>query len=80
MANVPPCPNNVKGFGCATSDVVVKSENDEAFVLFCRCCELVWVISKDGIRDKSRFENALKRQQQQEALDRLWNKRRKVFC
>jgi hypothetical protein len=76
---IPRCPNNVKGFGCETSDVVVKEEQDECFVLFCKCCELVWVISKDGIRDKSKFENAAKIAAQQADLVRRWESRKKTF-
>jgi hypothetical protein len=80
MAEIPECRNYRLHTGaCARSDVVVKEEQDEAWVLFCRCCELVMVVSKDGLVDRSRFENSLKRQRQQEALTRLWAKRRKFF-
>ena len=78
---LPECRNYRRRNGsCAKSDMVVRAEQDEAWVLQCKTCECVQVVSKDGVRDRSRFENSLKRQQQQEAVDRLWQKRKKIFA
>jgi hypothetical protein len=80
MAAIPPCPNHTRGFGCARSDVIVKEEQEDSWVLFCRCCELVWVLSKDGVREKSKLEISAKRREQQEEINRRWEQRRKFFA
>jgi hypothetical protein len=79
VAEIPKCANSVNGGGCWKSDVVLLNESDEAWVFQCRTCELIQAVSKDNIRDKSKFEDAAKRKREQEEISRRWEKRRKIF-
>jgi hypothetical protein len=80
MPNIPECRNYREGRECTRSDVRLVSETDEAFVFVCRCCEGINVISKDGIRDKSKFDNEKKRQDDNADLIRRWESRKKIFA
>jgi len=79
MSEIPKCANSVKGNGCTYSDVRLLNETEEAWVFKCHTCELIQVVSKDGIRDKSRFESAAKRRQEAIEMQQRWEKRRKYF-
>lgn len=80
MANVPQCPNSVKGNGCPKSNPVIEKEGDDFWSFRCLTCKVVYVVSKEGIRDKSRFENAVKLRKQAEEEYQRRMKKVKIFC
>ena len=55
-------------------------ENDEAWVFRCQCCTLIQAVTKDGIRDKSKFDLAEKRKHEQADIIRRWENRKKIFA
>ena len=75
---LPECVNFVKKRGCSRSDMTVLSEQSDSWTLHCRTCKLVWVLSKEGVRDKNRFETEMRRRKEQEQLERA-RSRRKIF-
>lgn len=79
MANIPECVNFVKKGGCWKSDVVMEKETPEAWSFRCRTCRLLFVVSKDSIRDKSKFELAAQRRKQAEEEYERRMKKRKYF-
>ena len=76
---IPKCANSVKGNGCPRSDVRLLNETEEAWVFQCKTCKLLQVVSKDGVRDRSRFDHERKKRDQQMELERLQGKRKKYF-
>jgi hypothetical protein len=56
-------------------------EQDDAYVFQCQSssCKLVQVVSKQGIIDKSKFDNAKKRFDQEVERRKRWESRRKIF-
>ena len=78
MPEIPRCPNSVGG-GCPYSNMKVELETDEFWSFKCHTCKVISVVSKDGIRDKSKFEVATKRMEQQRELDSRWQKRKRIF-
>lgn len=77
--SIPKCRNAVKS-GDHKSDMRLKGETGEAWVFQCKICELVHVISKDGVRNKSNFELAAQRRREEEERVRRWAARKKIFC
>jgi len=77
-APIPPCRNS-HGGGCWKSDVRLVNENSEAWVFQCQTCRCLQVVSKDGVRDRSNFENARLRKEQEEDRVRRWEKRKRIF-
>jgi hypothetical protein len=55
------------------------NENDEAWIFQCQTCRLLQVVSKEGIRDRSKFEQAAKRRQEEIDRVRRWESRKKIF-
>jgi len=80
VSQIPECVNYVKKGGCWKSDVVLENETSDAWAFRCRTCRLLFVVSKDGVRDKSKFEIAAKRRQQAEEEYREKMRRRKIFA
>ena len=60
MAEIPNCPNSVNHGGCWKSDVFIEKEAEDAWSFRCRTCRVLFVVSKDGVRDKSKFDLAAK--------------------
>lgn len=68
---IPLC-RNAQKYKDHTSDMRLKGEGSDYWVFQCRGCELTQVVSKEGVRDKSKFEQAARqRAQQSERLRRL---------
>lgn len=70
----------MEGRECSRSNVQLASETDDAWVFICRTCDGINVISKDGVRNRSQFELAKKRYQENVDLQRRWEKRKKIFA
>lgn len=79
MADIPLCANSVKG-GCKKSNVRLINETNEGWVFQCQTCECIQVVSKDGVRERSKFENAKKRQEEEVRRMKLIDSRRKIFA
>lgn len=79
MAAIPECVNYVKKGGCWRSDVVLEQEGPEHWSFRCRTCRLLFVVSKDGVRDRSQFEVAAQRRKQVEEEYQRRLSRRKFF-
>jgi hypothetical protein len=79
MPEVPLCVNFIKKRGCERSDVKLTKETPEAWCFTCATCELLQVVSKDSIKDKSKFELAARRKQEHEQMMRLRDKKVKIF-
>ena len=79
MAEIPNCPNSVKGNGCWKSNVVLSKETPDAWVFGCLTCRVIFVVSKDSIRDKSKFDLAVQRRQQAEEIYQERMKRKRYF-
>ena len=77
---IPQCRNFRENRECSRSDMRLVGEDDESWHFVCKCCELMQVVSKDGVRDKSKFDNAKQRMEQQADLVRRWEKRKKLFA
>ncbi len=77
-AQIPRCKNAVDGT-CKNSNVKLVNENDETWIFRCETCRCIQVVSKDGVRDKSNFENAAKRRQQAIEMQQRWERRKKIF-
>lgn len=76
---IPLCRNFKEDRQCSRSDMRLVEETDEAWVFVCKCCELVSVVAKDGISDRSKFELQRKRMHEQAELIRRWERRKKIF-
>lgn len=69
--NIPICRNAAK-FKDHASDMRFKGEGTEFWTFQCAGCDLVQIVSKEGVRDKSKFEQAARqRAEQSERLRRL---------
>lgn len=79
-AEIPQCRNFRENRQCSRSDVRLVNETDEAWVFVCKCCEGMQVVSKDGVTERSKFDNAQKRIAQNADLVRRWENRKKVFA
>jgi hypothetical protein len=79
LPNIPDCPNSVKGNGCTKSDPVLEKEGDDFWSFRCRSCKVIYVVSKDGVRERSQFELAAKRKREAEEAYEARIKRRKYF-
>jgi hypothetical protein len=79
MAQIPECVNFVKKGGCWKSDVILERETPEAWSFRCRTCRLLFVVSKDGVRDKSQFELAAKRKKEMEEAYEARMRKKKYF-
>jgi len=77
---IPLCRNFRENRECNVSKMRVVEETDEAWVFICGSCEGIQVVSKDGIRDKSKFDAAQKRINEQAELVRRWESRKKIFA
>lgn len=75
---IPRCANAVDGT-CKNSNVKLMNENDESWIFQCQTCKCLQVVSKDGIRDKSNFEAAHRRRQEEIERQKRWDSRRKYF-
>ena len=75
---LPDCPNS-RGGGCENSRPKIEKEGEEFWSFICESCKCIWVVSKQGVTDKSKFENAMKRRRQQEHIERIAGKRRSYF-
>jgi hypothetical protein len=80
VAEIPQCVNFVKQGGCWKSDVILEKESPDAWAFRCKTCRLLFVVSKDGIRDKSKFELAAKRRKEAEGIYQERMKRKKIFA
>ena len=80
MAAIPNCPNSVKGNGCWKSAVRLVKETAEAWSFRCDTCTCLFVVSKDGVRDRSQFELAAKRKKEAEEIYQERMRRRKIFA
>ena len=78
MADHPRCRNAVRG-ACAREDMRLKSETPDAWVFQCSGCQLVQVVSKDGVRERSRAAISARTRQQQADIIRRQEARRKYF-
>lgn len=76
---LPLCRNFVRKLGCAESKVILIEENDEAWSFGCKTCGCVQLVSKEGVRDKTKFELAAKRTEEETERLRRWNARPKIF-
>ena len=81
MADIPPCANSVKG-NCRNYEVKLVNETDEGWVFQCQnpLCKCLQVVSKDGVRERSKYENARKRQEEEVRRQKLISSRRKIFA
>jgi len=80
VSAIPECVNFVKKGGCWKSDVILERETPEAWSFRCRTCRLLFVVSKDGIRDKSKFELAAQRKKEAEEAYEARMRRKKIFA
>jgi hypothetical protein len=80
VAEIPFCARSVKNRGCAKSDVRLTRESDDVWVFECQTCRAIQVVSKDGVKDRSKFEVAAERKRQQEEIERRWQSRRRTFA
>lgn len=78
-APVPQCRNFTQKRDCPTSDMRLRGEDDACWIFQCKSCQLVQVVSKDGVQDKSKFDIARKRMEEALAMQRLIDGRRKYF-
>jgi hypothetical protein len=79
MAEVPSCPNSVKGNGCWKSDVRLVNETPDAWAFKCLTCRVLFVVSKDGVREKSKFDLAVQRRKQAEEEYERRMKKKRIF-
>jgi len=79
MADIPPCANAARGT-CKNSDVRLVNETSEGWVFQCKTCECIQVVSKDGVRERSKFEKARRDQEERIRLARLKDSRRRIFA
>lgn len=69
--SIPQCRNALR-FKDHASDMRFKAEGSDFWVFKCAGCDLTQIVSKAGVRDKSKFEQAARRRvQQTEVLRRL---------
>lgn len=80
MADIPLCANSVKG-NCRNYEMKLVNETDEGWVFQCQNpeCKCLQVISKDGVRERSQFENAKKIAEQEAIRRKLIDSRRRIF-
>lgn len=78
-AEIPQCRNFREGRECSRSDVRAKGETDQAWIFRCASCGLVQVVSKDGIRDKSKFDNARKREEEEKIRRKILDSKKLYF-
>jgi hypothetical protein len=79
VSAIPNCPNSVKGNGCWKSDVHLVKETEDAWAFKCKTCAVLFVVSKDGVRERSQFDLAAKRRREVEEMYQERMKRRKIF-
>jgi len=76
--SIPACRNAVK-FKDHASDMRMKQELPDAWVFQCKGCGLVNMVSKQGVRDKSRFDHAARRMQEEVERRRAHERRPIIF-
>lgn len=79
MAELPQCANFVKQRGCSESKMRLIESNEQGWSFYCDNCHSVQIVSADGVRDRSKFELAERRRQEQIHLNKLRDSRKKVF-
>lgn len=79
MADIPQCVNFIQKGGCWKSDVFIEKEAEDAWSFRCRTCRLLFVVSKDGVRDKSKFDLAAKQRKNLEEQYAERMRRSKTF-
>lgn len=80
MSELPPCANFIKKRGCAESKMRLIDSNEQGWSFYCDTCHSVQIVSADGVRDRSKFELAEKRRQEQIHLNKLRDRKRKIFA
>jgi len=80
MAEIPFCARSIKGRGCEKSDVRITGETDECWVFQCFSCKSVQVVSKNGVRNRSKFEAAVQRRREQEEIERIRRSKKTIFA
>jgi len=80
MAEIPFCARSIKNRGCEKSDVRLTGETEDAWVFQCFSCKAVQVVSKDGVRDKNKFELAAQRKREAEEIERIRRSKKTIFA
>jgi hypothetical protein len=80
VAEIPACPNSINNGGCWKSDPKIQKETDDAWAFRCATCTCLYVVSKDGVRDKSKFDLAVRRKKELEEEYARRMKRSKIFA
>jgi hypothetical protein len=64
MADIPSCPNVREG-KCERSDTIWGGETKDqtADIIFCRTCNLLWMISRPRTVGRARYENKIDKMQ-----------------
>jgi hypothetical protein len=75
----PPRCRNAAKFHDHESDMRLRGEGDTFWLFQCANCELTQVVSKDGVRDKSKFEALSARRQRETEIMRRLDARPKYF-
>lgn len=76
---IPRCPNSRPGNGCTMSDVKIEKETEEFWSFRCQSCKCLFAVSKEGVRNRSKFENAAKRRQEELERVKRWESRKRIF-
>lgn len=77
---IPLCPNSLEG-KCARSDTVHGGEtkDENADIIICRTCKLLWMISKPRTQDRARYENKIEKMKKASERDREAARRKLIF-
>lgn len=60
MAQMPACPN-FKEKNCPQSELIMLEETDACWKFHCKCCKLLWMVSKPKTKDHARELNRIKK-------------------
>jgi len=80
LSELPLCANFIKKRGCSESRMRLIESNAQGWSFYCDNCKSVQIVSADGVRDRSKFELAERRRQEQIHLNKLRDSKKKIFA
>jgi len=80
VSEIPLCQNFLRKRGCSESRMRLIESNEQGWSFYCDNCESVQIVSSDGVRDRSKFQLAEQRRQEQIHLNRLRERKKKIFA
>lgn len=81
MADIPLCANSTKRT-LESHEMKLVNETEEGWVFQCQnqLCKCLQVVSKDGVRERSKYEMAKKRQEEEVRRQKILSSRKKIFA